>query len=297
MSDIAIRGRVSSAPGKAILCMLAGAALLTANDAVLKWMTGGYHTAQIMFCRGIFIAVPLALLAWRAGGWSALRPVNKKAHALRAAVVVTGTVLFVTGLKYLPLTDAIAITFAGPLFITALAPPLLGEHVGWRRWMAVSAGFIGILIIVRPGGGVFQFAALFALGASLTGACRDLLTRGLSAQESSVSLLATTSLGVVVAGGVVAPFVWTSVKPIDWAWFALGGLLIGAAHFMMIETYRYGQAALVAPFKYSGVIWAALFGYLIWGDVPEPGTVLGVSIVVAAGLYILHRERLKRGQP
>ena len=292
MSEISIQGRKSSAPGKAILCMLMGAAVLTANDALLKWMTGGYHVGQIMFCRGLFVSIPLAFLIWRSGGLKSLHTENPKGHLIRALLVISGTFLFVSGLKPLPLTDAIAIAFAGPLFITALAPPLLGEHVGWRRWMAVLAGFIGIIIIMRPGGGVFQWAALFPLAASLTGAFRDVLTRGMSATETSVGLLFYTSLGVVLAGITVSPFVWQPVPLADWGWFAVNGFLIGTAHFLMIETFRYGEAALVAPFKYSGVIWAAIFGYFIWGDIPELHTVLGVTVVVIAGIYILHRERI-----
>ena len=211
MGKISIQGRGSSAPGRAILCMLLGVAVLTANDALLKWMTGGYHVVQIMFCRGLFVFIPLALLIWRGGGLRSLHTENPKGHLIRALLVILGTFLFVSGLKHLPLTDAIAIAFAGPLFIAALAPPLLREHVGWRRWMAVLSGFIGIVIIMRPGGGVFQWAALFPLAASLTGAFRDILTRGMSETETSVALLFYTSLGVVLASMVISPFVWQPV--------------------------------------------------------------------------------------
>ena len=294
MSEISIQGRGSSAPGRAILCMLLGVAVLTANDALLKWMTGGYHVGQIMFCRGLFVFIPLALLIWRGGGLRSLHTDNPTGHLIRALLVILGTFLFVSGLKHLPLTDAIAIAFAGPLFIAALAPPLLGEYVGWRRWMAVLSGFIGIVIIMRPGGGVFQWAALFPLAASLTGAFRDILTRGMSETETSVALLFYTSLGVVLASMVILPFVWQPVPFADWGWFAVNGFLIGSAHFLMIETFRYGEAALVAPFKYSGAVWAAIFGYFIWGDIPDLGTVMGVTVVVVAGLYILHRERVRR---
>lgn len=294
MSEISIQGRGSSAPGRAILCMLLGVAVLTANDALLKWMTGGYHVGQIMFCRGLFVFIPLALLIWRGGGLRSLHTDNPKGHLIRALLVILGTFLFVSGLKHLPLTDAIAIAFAGPLFIAALAPPLLGEYVGWRRWMAVLSGFIGIVIIMRPGGGVFQWAALFPLAASLTGAFRDILTRGMSETETSVALLFYTSLGVVLASMVISPFVWQPVPFADWGWFAVNGFLIGSAHFLMIETFRYGEAALVAPFKYSGAVWAAIFGYFIWGDIPDLGTVMGVTVVVVAGIYILHRERVRR---
>jgi len=294
VSDPNIMGRTSSAPGKAIICMLLGTAVLTGNDAVLKWLTGGYSVGQIMFCRGIFIGIPLTILIWRFGGVAALTPQHPKGQFLRAGLVIVGTFLFVTGLRYLPLADAVAIAFAGPLFITAMAQPMLGEHVGWRRWLAVFAGFIGIVIIMRPGGSAIQWAALLPLGASLTGACRDILTRRMSARATSVSLLFYTSVGVTLAGLATAPFGWVSVSAFDWGLFALSGLLIGCAQFLMIETFRLGEAALVAPFKYSGVIWATLFGYLVWGDIPDFGKLIGVSIVIMSGLYILHRERVHR---
>ena len=292
MNEINVKSSTSSAPGKAIVLMLIGAAVLTINDAILKWLTGSYHVGQIMFCRGIFISLPLSILIWRAGGMKSLRPVNPKGHAMRAILVIIGTFLFVSGLAHLPLAEAIAIAFAGPLFITAFAHPLLGESVGWRRYSAVFTGFIGILIIMRPGGSIIQWAVLFPLAASLTGAFRDLLTRRLSIEESSVAILFYTTLGVIIASLITIGFVWTPVPLADWGWFALSGLLIGCAHFLMIETFRYGEASLVAPFKYSGVIWAGLLGYIIWGDLPDVATIIGVSIVTLSGLYILRRERV-----
>ena len=204
MNEKIVQGRGSSAPGKAILCMVLGSAALTANDAVLKWMTSDYHVAQIMFCRGLFIGIPLTILVWRAGGLRILQTSNAKGHFLRALLVIAGTFLFVSGLKYLPITDAVAIAFAGPLFITALAPKFLGERVGWRRWVAVSAGFLGIMLIIRPGSDVFQWAALLPLAASLTGAFRDILTRGMSAKESSEALLCYTSFGVVLTTSFIS---------------------------------------------------------------------------------------------
>ena len=246
-----------------------------------------------MFCRGIFISLPLSILIWRYGGFSSLKTENPKAHFLRALLVIIATFLFINGLKYLPLTDAVTIAFAGPLFITALAQPLLKEKIGWRRWSAVLIGFLGILLIVRPGGSVMQWAALLPLAASFTGALRDLLTRHLTGQESSVALLFYTSVGVTGTGLVSLSFTWISVPVFDWLLFGLSGLLIGSAHFLMIETFRYGEATLVAPFQYSGVIWAGILGYLIWGHIPELSTIAGSGIVIIAGLYILNRERIK----
>ena len=273
--------------------MFLGTAVIALNDALLKWLTSDYTAGQIMFCRGIFISLPLSILIWRYGGFSSLKTENPKAHFLRALLVIIATFLFINGLKYLPLTDAVAIAFAGPLFITALAQPLLKEKIGWRRWSAVLIGFLGILLIVRPGGSVMQWAALLPLAASFTGALRDLLTRHLTGQESSVALFFYTSVGVIGTGLVSLSFTWISVPVFDWLLFGLSGLLIGSAHFLMIEAFRYGEAALVAPFKYSGIVCAGMLGYLIWGHIPEICTIVGSGIVSMAGFYILNREGLK----
>ena len=275
--------------------MVGGGALLTANDTLLKWLTGGYPVGEIMFVRGLFVMVPIAFLVWRAGGIETLVTRNIRDQALRAALMIAGTYMFVTGLRYLPLADAISIAFAGPLFVTAMADPLLGERVGWRRWMAVLIGFAGILIIFRPGGTAFQWAALFPLGASFTGALRDILTRKLSASDSSESLLTYSTVGVALGGLASAPFGgWQPVPMTDLAVFVAIGVLIAGAHFLMIETFRYAEVALVSPFKYVSVLWATVFGYLVFGDIPSSSTLLGGAVVISSGIYILHRERLRR---
>lgn len=275
--------------------MIGGSALVTANDALTKWLTGGYPVGQVMFLRGFFIMLPIAFLVWRAGGFAVLRTRNPKGHLMRIGLVMAGTVLFLNAIRFLPLAEAVAIAFAGPLFTTALAPTLLGEYVGWRRWMAVLAGFAGVAIIFQPGGAVIQWASLLALGAGLTGALRDILTRRMSAGESSEALLVYTSCGVLLGGLATAPFGWLPVSGRDWGLFALNGLVIGGAHFLLIESFRYAEAALVAPFKYSTVLWATLYGFVFFGDIPETTTLTGAAVVVASGLYILHRARLRRG--
>ncbi len=281
----------SSAPFRGILYMLIGSALLTANDTVLKWLSGSYPVGQLMCLRGVFVYIPIAFFVWRAGGLDALRISNVKGQALRAGLVVCGTFLFVTGLFYLPIADAIAISFAGPLFVTALAPWLLGEQVGWRRWAAVFVGFMGVLVIIRPTGDAVQWAALFPICASFTGALRDILTRRLAFQDTAAATLTLTTSAVVLAGLSSVLFSdWQPVKTTDIGLFALGGVLIGTAHYVLIETFRYAEAALVTPFKYSSIIWAAGLGYIVWGDLPDRWTMLGVAILVMSGLYILRRE-------
>ena len=176
----------SISPGRGIAFMLLGGALLTMNDAVLKWLTGDFPVGQIIFMRGLFVFLPVSLLVWRQGGLAVLRINSLRNQSLRAFFMVGSSFLFITGLGYLPLADAIAITFAGPLFITVLAPLLLGEHVGWRRWTAVLVGFLGVLVMIRPSGDVIQWAGLFPLCASLMGALRDVTTRKLSTSETSL---------------------------------------------------------------------------------------------------------------
>ena len=288
-------GPGSSAPLKGMLCLIAGGALMTASDSVLKWLTSSYPVGQIMFLRGLFGLIPILIFVQQAGGIDALVTRNYRDHILRSGLMVGGTFLYVTGLRFLPLADAISIAFAGPLFITALASPMLGERVGWRRWIVVLIGFTGILIIFRPGGAMVQWAALFPLAACCTGALRDILTRKMSVSETSMSLLFYSTVAIALGGLVTAPFSgWQPVIIRDWLFFVLTGLLTGGAHFLMVEAFRLCEAALVAPFKYTSILWAILFGYFIFREVPELNTLVGASVVISSGIYILHRERKLR---
>jgi len=168
-----------------------------------------------MTLRGLFVLFPIAYLVWRKGGLSSLRVGNVKGQGFRAALVVAATFLFVTGLEFLPLADAVSITFAGPLFLTAMAAAILGETVGWRRWAAVVVGFTGVVLIMRPTGGAVQWAALLPLSASFLGASRDIVTRHLAGRESSVAILAVTTTAVIFAGLVTLPFGWKPVAGKD----------------------------------------------------------------------------------
>lgn len=280
----------SKAPGAGIACMLVSSALLTLNDAVLKWLTADYPVGQIMFLRGLFVFLPITLFAWRAGGWSALRMNDPRGPLLRAAFVVCATFVFVTSLRLMPLADAIAIGFAGPLFLTLLAIWFLKERVGWRRWCAVIFGFCGVLVIVRPTGEAIRWIALLPLFAAFIGALRDVVTRRIAGRESSTAILAVTTMAVTLAGLATAPFGWAPLDPFDLLYFAVSGFLLGSAHFLQIESFRLAEAGLVAPFKYSSMVWAVGFGFLIWGDLPDGWTVTGAVMVVASGLYILQRE-------
>ncbi|MCP5373141.1 MAG: DMT family transporter [Hyphomicrobiales bacterium] len=287
----------AEAPGqamRAVVLMLAGVALLSLNDALVKTLASRYPLGELMFVRGLFVAPWILLLARRHGGLAALRVRDLRGQALRGLTVIGASFLFVAGLRELPLADAVAVTFTGPLFITALAPVVLGERVGWRRWLAVLGGFAGVLVMVRPGnalaGGTVQWAVLLPLSAALCGAARDLITRRISRTESSVAVLFFTSTAVMLAGLCTAPLGWSALHAADLWVFAASGTLVAGAYYTQIEAYRLGEAVLVAPFKYTSMVWAVLFGYLIFGHLPDGWTLLGAGVVVMAGLYILHRE-------
>ncbi len=281
---------IVAAPLRGILCMLGGGLLLTVNDAVMKWLTADYPLGQVLFLRGAFVFLPIALLTWQTGGFAALRVRNVPGQAVRAAAMICSSFLFIGGLSLLPLADAIALSFAGPLFLTALATPMLGERVGWRRWSAVLIGFAGVLVMLRPTGEALYWAALLPLGAALAGAFRDVFTRRIAVTETTIGILVVSTAAVTLAGLCTAPFGWQPLVARDIGLFALAGLLLGGAHYLMIESFRFAEVALVAPFKYASMLWATLFGFLVWGHLPDSWMLTGSAMVIASGLYILHRE-------
>jgi drug/metabolite transporter (DMT)-like permease len=282
----------------AIACMLVGTAVLTLNDALIKKLAETYPTGQLLFIRGVFVWPWILLFAMRMGGLATLRIRNVKGQALRGVCVIASAFLFITGLRYLTLADAIAVSFTGPLFITAMAPLVLGEKVGWRRWLAVSIGFAGVLFMLRPGSAALQWAIIFPLGAAVCGGLRDLITRRIAGTETTVAVLAATTTVVLLAGLATLPFTdWVPLQRQHIAIFAASGALIAVAHTLMIESFRRGEAALVAPFKYSALLWATLIGFIVFGELPDRWTVVGAVLIVLAGLYVLHREtQLRRAR-
>ena len=271
-------------------CMIGGGLLLTMNDGVVKWLSGDYQVGQILTFRGAAAVILITgVLLWRRE-FNIFEVRYPKVQLLRAVLMIASTFLFVNGLRLMPLADTVAVAFVGPIFVTALAPILLSERVGWRRWSAVLVGFAGVLIILRPGGDGLHWAALLPVGAALCGACRDLLTRGISHGEASGTTLFYSTLGVALAGAMTAPFGWQTPALADLGLFVVAGMLLSIAHFLHIETFRFVKAAVVTPFKYSALLWAMAIGFLVWGDIPDNRTLLGAALLIGSGLYIFHRE-------
>jgi drug/metabolite transporter (DMT)-like permease len=271
--------------------MVAGCAFLMMSDAVSKWLSQTYPIGQIMSMRNVFVMIPILIVVWHRNSFGDLRVKSWGGQTMRAGFHVASAALFVTSITYLPLADVHAIAFAGPIFIAPMAPFLLGESVGWRRWTAILIGFAGVLVMLRPTGAGIQWIGLIPLAAAFSAALRDVATRWLSKTDTSISILFFSSIAVIIGGMTTIPWGW---EPLTWTatgLFLLNGLVNGTAHFLIIESYRAAQAPVVAPFKYSMLLWATLFGFLIWGHLPDRWIIFGALAVVASGLYILHREQ------
>jgi len=274
--------------------MILGGFLLTINDAIQKWMTEDFPTGQLLSMRGLFVLLPIGLLVWRAGGISVLRISDYRGQSIRAGLVCLSSLLFLISLSLMPLADAIALTFAAPLFITALAPFMLGEVVGWHRWAAVLIGFVGVVIMVQPSSGALQWVALFPLSVALCGALRDVVTRHMHATESTVAIMFYSMVAVILFGFAIGAAQWRDMSMWHIGLFAINGVVLGAAHFFLIEALRFAEASMVSPFKYVSLIWAILFGQMLWGDTPGARILIGAVLIVASGLYILRRETKRR---
>ncbi len=276
--------------GLAIGSILAAVFLFSIVDATAKWLGQTYEPVQTVFFVHLFALIPISLFVWRSGGLSALRTRRPFAHALRGSLFFVAVLLFFTALRGLPLTEALAVTFTAPLFITALSGPLLGEAVGVRRWAAVVIGFLGALIMVRPGTEAFRPEALLVLTSALTLALAMLLTRRLTRTETNVALATYTMVIVGLASLPFAILGWQAPGSGDLGLFVLVGIGGGSGAYLVAVAYRNAPAAVVAPFEYTRMIWGSVLGWLLWRESPEPAVWIGAAIVAAAGVYITRRE-------
>lgn len=291
--------RDTDRPLRAVALMLVAGAVLVLNDAAVKALANDLAVGQVLALRGMVIFLPIMILAHRTGGVMTMFMIKSwPGQFIRGFCVVGASFFFVHGLRYLSLSDNITIAFAGPLFVTMMAPFFLGEKIGWRRWSAVIVGFVGVLIIMRPTTAAFQLAALLPLAASMMSSLRDVVTRRLSATESSAAVLFVTTLSVVIAGLATWPFTdWVTIGWGHVPFLLASGFLNGFGNYLAIEAFRQGEAALVSPFKYFNVVWACLFGYLMFGEIPDTYTIFGAIVVAGSGVYILHREARRKSHP
>lgn len=304
----------SSVSLKGMLFALGGGVTLSVNDVAIKFLSGDYALHQVILIRA-FIGMTLVLaVIWGSGtGFRQLLTRRPRAHLLRVSIVMVSNVTYFVGLAAMPLADAVATAFVAPLLVTLLSAVVLKEYVGLRRWAAVAVGMVGVVVMMRPGSGVIQPAAILVLMSALCYASSHMMTRRMRDTESAMTLnfyvqcgfiLVSTTMGLWVGDGHLAgssdpmlgflfrAWVWPPVQ--DWPAFLATGMAVGIGGLMMSQAYRTCEAALVAPFEYVGMPMAIFWGVLVFGTWPDLTAWAGIALICGAGLYTLWRETLRR---
>ena len=266
--------------------------MFSATDGAAKYLSSDIAPQQIIFLRFVIVLILILLFCIYRGQWNILKTTQPTLQILRGLLLAVCSLIFYFALKYLPLELCAAIGFVSPLFVTALSIPFLGERVGLRRWIAVLIGLLSVLMILRPGGVSFQLAMLLPLGSSLCWAMALVLTRLMRGSEQALTVLAWSSLvGVAAVSPLVWP-VWVTPNASQWTILILLGVFNGLGQYLVIRAFMLASASLLAPFSYSIIIWSMLIGLIIFNSFPDGITLVGTAILIAAGLYIWHREKV-----
>lgn len=282
--------------GRALALVIGSTMIFAVSDGLAKLLVANIGPFNAFWFRCVVVVlVTMPVVLWR-GGIAIFRTTHPMRQSIRALAVAGSSIVFMTALIHLPLADASAIGFVWPVMITVLSIFMLGEKVGFRRALATITGFVGMLIIVRPGSGAFQLAALLPLLSASLWAFASVLTRGMMSTEHPETTIAWSAVVMLAASTLLLP--WTWLEP-GWGDIGLGVLVgLGAAvgHAMVIFAYKLARASVLAPFAYVQLVWATATGYVLFGAIPDRWVLAGASIIVAAGLYTIHRERIRRGE-
>mgnify|MGYP003343592171 FL=1 len=277
---------------RGILAMVVGMAFFLANDTLVKLAGADLPTGQLICLRGLMACTLLLLMCAHLGLLSQWRSLCERAVWVRGVFDGLSSITYLTALIHMPLADATAINLASPLFILVLAVIFLHERLLWLRTLAAVIGFIGVLLIVRPSGEGFNvYAGLCVLG-TLGHAIRDLLTRRISAQVPGLLITLATAASVTVLSGLwslTTP--WVPVSTMAWVWLGLASACLAGAYHLIIMAMRHGDMGVIAPFRYSALLYALVLGYLIWGEIPDTWTWIGIGLLVGAGLTLIWSNR------
>ncbi len=276
-----------------IYCKLGSTVLFCTMDAMVKDFGATYSFFQLMLFRSVVALVPIAFIVWRAGNIRIVRSNRPWLQFARVCAGLGSTVGFFYVFPRMPLVDAYAISYAAPLFMVALSVPLLGEQVGWRRWTAVGVGFAGVILMLDPWAIGLQANSLIVLGATFCYALSTILVRRVSRHDADAATLFWFSVAAIAFAltGAIPQWVWPT--PMDWLWLTLLGLLGGIGQVLVTRAWRLAPASILAPFDYTGIVLAVAYGYFWFHEQASWTIWLGLPLVIASGLYILHRERIR----
>jgi drug/metabolite transporter (DMT)-like permease len=283
-------------PFRGIALILASTVFLGASDVTAKYLSATLPSIEIAWIRFLVFALIMVPAMLPGSRLFALRTERPGLQVMRGVALLSSSLLFISGLRFLPIAEASATGFVAPLFVTALSIVFLGESVGVRRWIAAAVGLIGVLIILRPGSSAFHPAAFFPIVSALAWACTLIMTRMMSGREHAITTMTYSSIVGVCVISALVPLVWVAPSWHDILFGVFIGVASTAGQWIVVLAFRYADASVLAPFSYTQLLWVSILGFVIFGDVPDIWTVTGAVFIVTSGLYTAHRERIRRSQ-
>jgi drug/metabolite transporter (DMT)-like permease len=280
-----------------ILYMIASVFLFSIQNAIGKWLAQSYPIPMLVFFRSFIALLPSFILVMRAGGLQVMRTNRLGGQFGRAVIWGGSNVASFFAYHLLPLADAVALTFAAPLFLTALSYPIIKERVSRERWIAVSVGFVGVLVMARPSGAENALGVAGAIACAACNAVGTLTVRDLCRTEHSASIVTWTAIFMTLMALPALPFFWVTPRPVDFLLFCSIGLIGGVSQYWTTQALHYAPAAAVSPFNYTALVWGSIIGLSVWGEWPTPPIVIGAAIVTLTGLYLLRSESRRRHHP
>lgn len=268
--------------------MTAGMGILTVNDAIMKGLVAELPLGQLVSLRGFAGALAIVAFAPLLGGFAAMKPRSTRSIAPLAGLLIVGLFLFPWSLRYLPLADAIKLVSLSPLFVAILAPRLLREHVGWRRWGAVLMGVIGTALVLEPGRAGLHIAMAAPIFVAALIGLRDILIRRHIQTETALAIVLTANLGAALIG-LVTITGWVALDLGQWGLLVVASVLLTGAQIMMTAAFRHADATTIACLKYTAILWAAFLGWLIWREEPSVLDWVGAALISVAGTIIIVR--------
>jgi drug/metabolite transporter (DMT)-like permease len=283
-------------PFRGIALILASTVFLGTSDVTAKYLSATLPSIEITWIRFLVFAVIMSPAMLPGSPLFALHSQRPGLQVMRGIALLASSLIFISGLRFLPIAEASATGFVAPLFVTALSIAFLGESVGLRRWIATAVGLIGVLIILRPGSSAFHPAVFFPLASAFAWACTLIMTRMMSGREHALTTMSYSSIAGVCVLCVLVPFVWVTPSWHDILFGILIGIASTAGQWIVVLAFRYADASVLAPFSYTQLLWVSILGFVIFGEVPDIWTVTGALFIVGSGLYTAHRERIRRSQ-
>ncbi|HET7887379.1 MAG TPA: DMT family transporter [Bradyrhizobium sp.] len=283
-------------PLRGIALLIASTVFLGTSDATSKYLSTTLPSIEIAWIRFLIFLIIMVPAMVPASPLFALKTQRPVLQVMRGAALLSSSLLFISGLRFLPIAEASATSFVSPLFVTALSIMFLGEKVGLRRWVATAIGLIGVMIVLRPGTGAFHPAAFFPVVSAFAWACCLIMTRRMSGHERVMVTMTYSSITGFALLCALVPLVWVTPTWHDIMFGVIIGLTSTAGQWIVVLAFRYADASVLAPFSYVQLLWVTFLGFVIFGEVPDLWTIAGAAFIVASGLYTAHRERVRHSQ-